>query len=76
MVFGWPNGWDISDEISVGISVIVGRAEHELLFWDATGINKHVSPEVGGVNNCSLDVDDVGEVGVSIGVAHFCLMFD
>jgi len=42
------------------------------LFWDASGINEHVSSERRGVNNCSLGIDDVGEVGVSIGVAHFC----
>jgi len=71
MVFGWPDGWDISDEVPVGISVIGGIAKQDLLFWDAIGINEHVSPEVRGVNNCSMDVGDVGEVGVSIGVAHF-----
>jgi len=72
MVLGWPDGWDISDEISIGISIIVGTVEVELLFWDTTGIDKHVSPKVGGVNKIFLDVGEV-EVG-SIGVAHFFLI--
>ena len=75
MVFGWPDGWDISDEISIGISIIVGMVELELLFWDTAGIDKHVSPKVRGVNKISLDVGEVGAVVGSIDVAH-CFLID